>query len=162
MAYCTLEDLSGSIEVLVFPRVLEQYREFIQQDQVVLMQGRLNAQEETMKFFAEEVVPLGAKAETEASALSPAELQALAKEAGKQLYLRLTTEHASEAMLKRIQTILTRYPGAYPVYFYLADEKKMRLAEQRFWINDDNRLLQELAMLLGLENINLKTALAHN
>lgn len=163
MAYCTLEDLSGSIEVLIFPRVLEQYRELIQQDQVVIMQGRLNAQEDTMKFFAEEIAPLQAGADPEkAPAISGAELQELAKNAAVKLYLRLTIENASAAMRQRIQAILGRYSGPYPVYFYLADEKKMLLAEKRYWINDDNRLLQELAMLLGLENISLKTAEAHN
>ncbi len=161
MAYCTLEDLSGSIEVLIFPRVLEQYRDLIQQDQIVLIQGRLNAQEDTMKLFAEEIVSLSISADAP-SAMSTAQLQQAAKEAAIQLYLRLTTENASQAMRQRIQTILSRYGGPYPVYFYLADEKKMLLAEQRYWINDDNRLLQELAMLLGLENISLKTASAHN
>ena len=114
-----------------------------------------------MKLFAEEIVSLSISADAP-SAMSTAQLQQAAKEAAIQLYLRLTTENASQAMRQRIQTILSRYGGPYPVYFYLADEKKMLLAEQRYWINDDNRLLQELAMLLGLENISLKTASAHN
>ena len=58
MAYCTLEDLSGSIEVLVFPNSLEKYYDLIGEDRYVIIDGTLQLQEESVKFFAEKISEL--------------------------------------------------------------------------------------------------------
>ena len=50
MAYCTLEDLTGSIEVLVFPKTLQKFHSIIETDRIVLMTGRINLQEDNPKF----------------------------------------------------------------------------------------------------------------
>ena len=52
MAYATLEDLSGNIETLIFPRNLATSRPYLENDKIVLVKGRVNYQEETPKFFA--------------------------------------------------------------------------------------------------------------
>ncbi len=57
MAFLTLEDLTGSVEVIVFPRPYEEYSRFIAEDAVVLVQGRLDAKEEGPKVIANAVLP---------------------------------------------------------------------------------------------------------
>ncbi len=58
MATCQFEDLSGSIDVLVFPKVFLRCREYLQREAVVLIRGRYLAQEDTPKLAAEEISPL--------------------------------------------------------------------------------------------------------
>ncbi|HKX17469.1 MAG TPA: DNA polymerase III subunit alpha [bacterium] len=60
MAFVTLEDLSGSIEVLMFPRAYEQYGLALKRDAVVLMRGRLDVEEQSVKLLCDEVIALPA------------------------------------------------------------------------------------------------------
>ncbi|HHY32421.1 MAG TPA: DNA polymerase III subunit alpha [Firmicutes bacterium] len=57
MAFFTLEDLTGSVEVVVFPRVYEECFKFIAEDAIVLVQGRLDVKEEGPKLLANTVLP---------------------------------------------------------------------------------------------------------
>ena len=58
MAFVTLEDLTGSIEVLVFPRAYEQYGLSLKRDTVVLMRGKLDVEEQSVKLLCDEVIAL--------------------------------------------------------------------------------------------------------
>ena len=60
MAFVTLEDLTGSIEVLVFPRAYEQYGLSLKRDAVVLMRGKLDVEEQSVKLLCDEVIALPA------------------------------------------------------------------------------------------------------
>ena len=48
MAFVDLEDLYGEVEVVVFPNVYERCREAIEEDNVVVVKGKLNFKEEEM------------------------------------------------------------------------------------------------------------------
>jgi len=58
MAFLTLEDLTGSVEVVVFPRVYEQQGYALKRDAVVLLRGRVDIEEQTAKLLCEEILPL--------------------------------------------------------------------------------------------------------
>ena len=58
MAFVTLEDLTGSIEVLVFPRAYEQYGLSLKRDAVVLLRGKLDVDEQSVKLLCDEVIAL--------------------------------------------------------------------------------------------------------
>lgn len=55
MAYLTLEDLTGQLELLVFPRAYQEYGPRLAEDAVLLIRGRVNANEEETKLFVEEI-----------------------------------------------------------------------------------------------------------
>ncbi|TMJ09870.1 MAG: DNA polymerase III subunit alpha, partial [Bacillati bacterium ANGP1] len=55
MAFLTLEDLTGSVEVVVFPRVYEQQAYALKRDAVLLLRGKVDIQEQTAKLLCEEV-----------------------------------------------------------------------------------------------------------
>ena len=58
MATCQFEDLTGSVDVLVFPKTFVRYREMIQKDTIVLIKGRYMAQDDNPKVSADEILPL--------------------------------------------------------------------------------------------------------
>ena len=51
MAYATLEDMQGTVELLFFPKTFEQYRGMLLEDQAVLVHGRASIQEERDPAF---------------------------------------------------------------------------------------------------------------
>ncbi len=58
MAFLTLEDLTGSVEVLVFPRAYEEQGFALKRDAVVLLRGKVDLEEQGAKLLCEEVIPL--------------------------------------------------------------------------------------------------------
>ena len=63
MATCQFEDLTGTIDMLVFPKTFVRYREMIQKDAIVLIKGRYLAQEDNPKLSADEILPLPSDAQ---------------------------------------------------------------------------------------------------
>lgn len=61
MAFASIEDGTGKIEVVVFPRVFESTRPLWEKDQMVLVEGRLDQREESLNLLVENVVPLSEK-----------------------------------------------------------------------------------------------------
>jgi len=55
MLFVELEDLSGRIEVVVFPKVLEQTAAAWQEDKIVLVSGRLNERDTNLKLLCDNV-----------------------------------------------------------------------------------------------------------
>ena len=59
MAFIQLEDLVGSIEVIVFPNIYERYRDLINEDSIVVIKGTINCKEdEAPKILADQIYPL--------------------------------------------------------------------------------------------------------
>lgn len=58
MATVQFEDLTGSMDLLVFPKPFVRYREMIQKDAIVLVKGRYLAQDDNPKISADEILPL--------------------------------------------------------------------------------------------------------
>lgn len=112
MAYCTLEDMTGSIELLAFPSVFTRFGSLLSEDSKVCVSGRLNVREDQSNMvLVDEVAPL---------TLHPA--------AGK-LYLRFDTE--DQTLRTRVLTLLQRFPGNVPVVLHNPRYKKDAACAQR-------------------------------
>ena len=57
MATVQFEDLTGSMDLLVFPKPFVRYRDMLQKDAIVLVKGRYLAQDDNPKISAEEILP---------------------------------------------------------------------------------------------------------
>jgi len=55
MYFMTLEDLTDNIEVIVFPTVLEKYKELVEEDKIIMVKGRLDRKEDQIKLIAIEL-----------------------------------------------------------------------------------------------------------
>ncbi len=139
MRYLELEDLSGSIEVLVFPSLLQKFESFLQVDKILVVEGNLDlAEEAPAKLRLESISLLPDK---------PIET--------KRLYLRLlSTEQEKEEKLKEI---LRQNKGKIPVLLHYADKKETMSAPESLWVKDEPETLELLELLLGKENVKLVT-----
>ena len=145
MAIVTLEDLYGTTEVLVFPRVYERLSSKINENDVVVMSGRLSAREdEVPKLILDDIRPLPTDAE--AARQPKPETPGLSK----RLYLRLPKSKIDAATF-----ILETTPGRIPVFFYVTDEKKTYRAPDSCRVSGDFDRAG-LTDLLGEENVVLK------
>lgn len=134
MAYCTLEDLSGSIELLAFPSVFTRFGSLLSEDSLVCVSGRLNIREEQNNMvLIDEVTPLGTRA------------------AINKIYLRFDT--ADEKLSEQVFALLRRFPGNIPVLIHNPVVKKTQLVPKDMYVNAAEELEKMLYALLGKENV---------
>ena len=172
MGFITLEDLTGQIECLVFPKVYERYQGMMAVDDLVVLHGRLSIrEEEAPKLLVEKLIPLEAWHPEESAPAAPmgqstarpvpppkrhtseapklTDAQAAAK-APRKLYLRLNRPQMDAA-----SSTVSLYPGSVPVYLHLPAEKMTLLAPKTGWCDASDGCLNRLNALLGAENVKL-------
>ncbi|MFZ5648405.1 MAG: OB-fold nucleic acid binding domain-containing protein, partial [Bacillota bacterium] len=135
MAFASLEDLTGSMEVVFFPKVYREYQKLIQNDEVVMIRGKATSSGEEVKILAEEVQPLNKKVIGD-------------------LYLRL--DDVTPEILDNIKIILRSYPGNSRVFLYFEKEKRLKQISKENWVDIAGPLLGELRKLLGSRNVKVK------
>ncbi|MBS4537398.1 DNA polymerase III subunit alpha [Clostridium sp. D2Q-11] len=135
MAFATLEDLFGVVELIIFPKVYDRYTKYIEEDSIVIVEGKLSiSEEDEPKIICSSIRPL-------------------MKNKKSKLYLKIADK---EYNLNKIKGILSNYNGDIPVYVYFEKNKKTVMADRDFWVDVSNKgLLEELNKLLGRENVKL-------
>ena len=59
MAFINLEDLYASVEVIIFPKTFDKYKSLMEEDEIVIIKGRISIREEEQpKDICEEIQPL--------------------------------------------------------------------------------------------------------
>lgn len=142
MAFVTIEDLYGSIEVIVFPKALEQYQNLIYDGSVISVSGTLSLEEEKdAKVLADviETPPTNSSAEPQKKKRRTA------------LYLRFNSKNDEKiALSKRVTAI---FDGTIPLYFYYIDSGEYELQPRNEFVEVNQTELNELKRILGDENV---------
>lgn len=170
MGFLTLEDLTGQIECLVFPKVFEKYQGLLAADDIVVLTGKLSIrEEESPKLLVDMCVPLeewhaspaspgmnGASAgrpaagkhiRPEAPKLTDAQLAA---QSPRKLYVKLNRPQMDACM-----HALSLHPGSVPVYLHIPQEKMTFLAPRLNWCDASEACLTRLAGLFDASGVKL-------
>ncbi len=134
MATFVLEDLEEKIEVLVFPRAMSEHGPKLADDAVVVVRGRLDTQQDTPRFFANDIEPV------ESTEEDPP------------LRVNLPPAHQNDRHLRELKSVLCAHPGDSPVELLLGGRRVARLPED-FAVDTANGLPAELRELLGAQAI---------
>ena len=140
MGFITLEDLTGQIECLLFPRIFERYSKLLELDMPVLLTGQLSVrEEEDTKLLVDVVEPLVQLPPSE----EPMSDIERAKRSPVKLYLRMQRSQMDE-----VKEVLQRQPGKVPVYMNFPDEGITLLAPRDWWCEDAEDMLATLMTTL--------------
>ncbi len=163
MAFANVEDTSGSIETLIFPKVLMEHRPLTEEGTVILLKARVSIREdEEVKLVAVDMqdperVIRGPYTPPGAQDPAPQEEKTVSVPGKKQhkpgLYLRVDSR--SDRKLTKASQYLNIFEGSWPVYVYFKDSKKMTLAPQSLFCEPNEPLLRQLRVLLGEKNVAL-------
>ena len=135
MGFVTIEDLDGSIECTVFPKTLSEGREFIVDDELVEIAGRIHIKDNAVTVNVDKITKMDIKKEK-----TPAK---------EQEYLALVFDVKDDAKIDRVFDILASYPGDIPVYMAIEGKKY----DAHFSVRRAEGLLLELGNELAEENI---------
>ncbi len=141
MATLILEDSSGSVEVVLFPDVFNQYSHLLKGDDPLLVGGTAEVDDNSAKIIAQEIISL----------------ETVRQKAIKAIELNLHKEIISRELLEEIRDVMSRYPGKCPVLFR-ADigrgENFIIAAHNRFKVFPCNEMIGEIESIIGQKVIN--------
>ncbi len=146
MAYATVEDDTGAIELLCFSKTLERFGRLLSPDSAVLVRGKLSVRDEKPpQIMCDEVYSLrGGEEKPAVPVKAPQGTQVLD---GKTLWLRLPS--ASAPVLAHINRVIAMFPGSTPARIVFTDSGK-RLGTTCLL---GKSLVDELTEVLGQENV---------
>lgn len=160
MAFCKIEDMSGDIEVVVFPRVYSEKPLLWQEDTTVTVFGRVQERNGEMNFIAEggfEITPdniddikqgTGGTTQSTEDAKDPRIEQAVT------LYLRA---QLPQTVLYKLRTVFDEHPGQYYVYFSVDQAHGKRKILSSYRIAFDEIIAKELEAILGPDTVKIET-----
>lgn len=147
MAFVTVEDLSGSMEVLAFPKILLASSEAVHDNAVVVIKGRVSYKEdEPSKLIADSIVDV--------ERFEPEKTKADIKSTKSGLWLKLSSMCGED--FEEVKNLLQIFEGSFPVYMYFDDTKQRMLAPQSLWCAQSDLLVSELERVLGTGNVKVK------
>ncbi|HEV2356499.1 MAG TPA: DNA polymerase III subunit alpha [bacterium] len=159
MAFVTLEDLTGSIEVLVFPRAYEQYGLSLKRDAVVLLRGKLDVEEQSVKLLCDEVIGLPPTPEevdgsapgapTNGQIAAAARAPVGAARSGAAVRVRVSTIEEIE----QLERYLHEHPGPRRVCAHVVSGEGEHVVPVRTGAHDVEELQQALEQLFGEGNV---------
>ncbi|WP_071025883.1 DNA polymerase III subunit alpha [Peptoniphilus raoultii] len=117
MAFAALEDLYGTIELILFPQTFTAFKNIIEDDKVLSLEGSLSFSEVEEPKIIVDI------------------LREIKEPSDKKLFISLPSMK-DENIILGIKNILNRYGGETPVVFYAEDEKKAYGANSSMWINE--------------------------
>jgi len=146
MAYITLEDDTGDMELLVFQRTLDRDGAYIAEDNLIVVRGKISVRDDKdPQILVDQIRPV---TDLDLGEMPLAKTQS--PPAAQKLYVRLPSQN--DPTYARIRLLLTMFPGDSQMVLYLADEEKKLAA--RCLIHA--ALVEELQELLGAEHVVVK------
>lgn len=134
MAFFSLEDLLGTVEVVVFPQMYEKYHALIQEDNKVFVQGRVAAEDErASKLICEKIWAF--------------------EEVSRDLWIQFETKEAFAQMEQQLYQLIYSSDGKDQVVIYVKNPKAIKRLGDRYSIRITPELVQSLETVFGKENV---------
>ena len=134
MAFITIEDLVGTVEVLVFPKIYEKNRPSFTEENKVFVRGRASIGDDPVgKLICEEVIPF--------------------TDIPNELWLQFENQAFYESHIDDVMAALRDSDGKDRVIMYLKEERKMRRLSENWAVLAGPDLLGRLYRILGEKNV---------
>ncbi|MEG3069678.1 MAG: OB-fold nucleic acid binding domain-containing protein [Candidatus Syntrophopropionicum ammoniitolerans] len=135
MAILTVEDLTGSIEVVVYPHLYARCRPVLRIDEVIMIRGKVRENGDETKIIGAEISTLDSH---------------LAGE------LHLKMDNVDAAMLDQLQLIMNSFKGNAPVFLHFENEKRVIRTGEEFYVDLSAPMVERLEELFGRERVRVK------
>ena len=160
MAFITLEDLYGAIEVVVFPQTLKKFNILLNDDSIILIKGAISIDDDEAKLIARDIKDINEEYRFNSEKISFDVRSNSSKSKNRQMNVRIDTV-GDEELLMKIFTITRKYPGRDRLALLPKDQnidmsKPIAYKVPGMYINADEELKKELGSLVGKLNIEIE------
>ena len=134
MAFLTLEDLLGTVEIVVFPRDYEKNKNQLMEDEKVFISGRVSVEEDKpSKLICERIQNF--------------------KEIHKEVWIQFPNMEAYQSMERELYNVLRESDGKDRVVIYVREPKAVKRLSENWTVNAEEELIQKLSERFGPENV---------
>ncbi|MCD8148106.1 MAG: DNA polymerase III subunit alpha [Clostridiales bacterium] len=134
MAFLTIEDIYGTVEVIVFPQSYEKYNRMLNPDDKVFIRGRVSVEEDkNAKLICEQIYSFD--------------------DAKRELWIQFPTMEAYKSMEAEVFALLGQSDGQDQVAFYVANPRAVRKLGPNMGVSADRELISALGVKLGEKNV---------
>lgn len=176
MAFVRIEDMFGSIEIIVFPNTLERFSSYLVNGGIITVSGSLSLEEEKdAKVLANTIgkapdknsKPVNTndnnyrqnyqqKSYSNNNENENINSNVITEEKPKKhkkvgLFLRFSSRN--DKNMEKVKIITSIFDGNYPLYFYYLDEKKYELQSRSSFVEVNKTMLKVLSDILGKDNV---------
>ena len=133
MAFLTLEDLYGTVEVVVFPKTYEKYQEYLQEDEKIYIKGRASISEEEGKVICEGIIPFD--------------------KVPKEIWIQFSNKNQFTESAPNLYRIFSEHTGNVPVVIYCKEERAINRLPRNLMIEDSKEVFVKLLQKYGEDNV---------
>jgi DNA polymerase-3 subunit alpha len=135
MAFVKLEDLYGTIEVIIFPKHFEKYKSLITNDALVIITGRVSMREEEQpKVICEGMKPIS-------------------KVKSEKVYIQMNDTDTINKAMAELKPLLMEHKGSTPVYLFSKKERNTFRLARELWIDSEEEIIETLRKKFGSVNV---------
>ena len=136
MAFITVEDLFGTVEVIIFPRDYEKYSRYLNEDEKVFVAGHANVEEDKNgKLICEKIYSFD--------------------DTKRELWLQFATKESYEEKEKELYSRLYGSDGNDEIVIYIASLRAMKRLGQNYNVHINPELVGNLTEFLGEKNVKI-------
>ncbi len=142
LATAQIEDLYGTVNITVFSKAFERYREELSSGSPLILSGKIAEREDRdTEIICDkvELIPETAKG------------QPVKKTVKGGLYLKISSEKSPD--FAKVKALLAKYSGSNPVVIVCSDTSRRLAAPKSLYIKEDLTLFEELSQILGEKNV---------
>ncbi|MBI5073654.1 MAG: DNA polymerase III subunit alpha [Nitrospirae bacterium] len=133
MAYLTLEDDEGSVEVIIFPTLYKSVFERLKKDAVVLVKGTIDKDEKGVRLRGLEV----------------SNLEDAGRKSIRKMEISLGETQGNSEGLQNIRSLVMEYPGDCQLYLRIRSDQSQTLIATSISIKPDTALVKRLETMIG-------------
>jgi len=136
MAVFQLEDLRGAVEVMVFPKTMQEHGHKLEDDAIVIVKGRVDRKEETLRVMAMEIERFEPVTESVS------------------VLIDLTRTTVGDEVLHKVKAVLADHPGDSEVVIRISPQQRVRVPGE-LYVDASNGVVAELRHLLGANAVSV-------
>lgn len=176
MSFLTIEDMCGSIEVIVFPKTYNKFKQYIYEDNAIMVYGKLSIEEDdNPKIICNKLIPLSQSSQiVEMSNILKSlsnnnrnlsynnnvndirQNNDIQNKLKQKLYLQIGNYSQFQEKKYTLIKLFEKYSGYNEVVIYIKDKKKMLGIPKDKYVNINENLIKELISYLGNKNVVIK------
>ncbi len=134
MAFLQLEDRTAQTEVVVFPQTFAKYRDLLEKERLIVLEGRVDLQDDTAKLLASRV--------WDATALPRPSTEPV-------LFVKISPEQERDSTLTRLQALFVERKGTIPVVLHYEGKKRTIRLPDAFRVQVDEAFLEQARAIVG-------------
>lgn len=130
MCFMQLEDFTDQMEIVVFPRIFNQFSKIIVPDMPVKVSGRLSVNDESTKILADTI-------------------KLLDDSAAGEVRIKIAKEQENGDIFEKLKQVFREYSGSTVVFLHLMDSQRVIKTEKQFWIQPSFEAVAALESVIG-------------